>query len=108
MHVIKYGRGEEWIQLWWKNLRGEGHADDLSVDGYNNIKTNFCALEWDVVDEICVAEYRHQFLVNGFMELEVQWKVKIVPKWSKVSLLNRTTFNRVSFTKSALINHHTR
>jgi hypothetical protein len=37
----KHGTGEKYIQLWWKNLKEEGHTDGLSVDGYNNIKTNF-------------------------------------------------------------------
>ena len=52
----KHGRGEKSIQLWWKNLQEEGHSDELSVDGYNNIKTNFRTLEWEVVDGIRVAE----------------------------------------------------
>lgn len=37
----KHERGEKCIQLWWKNLQEEGYSDGLSVDGYNNIKTNF-------------------------------------------------------------------
>jgi hypothetical protein len=52
----KHGRGEKCIQLWWKNLQEEGHSDGLSVDVYNNIKMNFCTLEWQVVDGIRVAE----------------------------------------------------
>jgi hypothetical protein len=68
----KHGRGEKSIKIWWKNLKEESHSDSLSVDGYNNVKTNFCMLEWEVVDGICVDEQRHQFLADEVMELEVQ------------------------------------
>jgi hypothetical protein len=39
-----------------EKLLEEGHSDGLSVDGYNDIKTNFCMLEWKVVDGFRVAE----------------------------------------------------
>lgn len=39
-----------------KNLQQKGHTDGLSVEGYDNIKMNFCTLEWEVVDGIRVAE----------------------------------------------------
>ena len=39
------------------------------------------------------------------MELEVQLKVKIVTKRSKVSLSKKTTFNAVSFTRQRTLLH---
>jgi hypothetical protein len=56
-----------------ENLHGKDHAEDLGVDGKNNIRMKPREIGWDDVDWIHLAQDREQWrtLVNTVMKFRV-------------------------------------
>jgi len=60
-------------KFWSENLKGRDHAEDVGVDGEDDIRMDFREIGWEGVNWMHLAQDRNQWqaLVKAIMNLRV-------------------------------------